>query len=121
MNRRTSSTVGTPRTASTGLTATTTLISTLRSSSATSLCIASRLNSMSASRIAGSEILTAAAIMTWFPRPPMISATATATAQVSACVPVPIVGPAKESGKAWKTTDAAPYDRPVAATVNTLR
>ena len=73
-----------------------------------SLCIASRLNSMSISRTVGSEILTAAAIMTWCPRPPMISAIATATAQVSACVPVPIEGPAKESGKARKASEAAP-------------
>ena len=59
MNRRASSTVGTAKTASTGLTATTTVIRMPRSIWAKSASSASRFSSRSASRAVGSDSLTA--------------------------------------------------------------
>ena len=108
MKRRTSSTVGTAKTDSSGLTATTMVISTPRSNSAKSATSASRLNSRSANRTVGSVSLIPPTISTWCPRRPTCSATATATAQVSACTPVPIAPPANEAGNARNSTDAAP-------------
>ena len=90
MNRRASSTVGTAAMASTGLTATTTVTSRLRSNSAKSASRASRFSARSASRTAGSLSLIAPMIRNLWPNPPTSSHTATAMAQVRACVPEPI-------------------------------
>jgi hypothetical protein len=108
MNRRASSTVGTAKMASTGLTATTTVIRTARSNSAKSPCSASRLNSTSASLMFGSDSFMAPSMNRWLMRPPTISHAATATVHVRACTPVPIEPPAKDAGKTRKSSATAP-------------
>ena len=107
MNRRASSTVGTPAMASTGLTATTTVTSRLRSNSAKSASRASRFSARSASRTAGSLSLIAPMIRNLWPNPPTSSHTATAMAQVRACDPEPI-WPAKDGGNWRNSREAAP-------------
>ena len=121
MNRRASRTVGTARTASTGLTATTTVMRMPRSIWAKSMSSASRFSATSATRAAGSESLAAVTIRTLCSSQPVTSATATAAIQVRTCIPVPGVLPAKDGGMAWNTSDAAPYARPIVAAVNTRR
>jgi hypothetical protein len=108
MNRRARSTVGTAKMASTGLTATTTVIRMARSNSAKSPCSASRFSSRLASRTLGSDSLIAPTMSRWLIRPPTISHTATATVQVSACRPAPIEDPAKEAGNTRNSSATAP-------------
>ncbi len=120
INRRASSTVGTAKMASTGWTATTTVIRMPRSICTKSACSASRFSATSVRRAAGSESFTAMASRTRC-RPPTISQAATAAVQVSACTPTPITFPAKDAGMARNTSDATPYIRPIAAAVNTRR
>ena len=108
MNRRASSTVGHREMASTGLTATTTVISMPRSNSAKSACSASRFSARSASRTAGSDSLIAAMIRNLWPSRRRARRRRRPRAQVRACVPVPIALPAKDAGMAWNSSDAAP-------------
>ncbi len=108
MNRRASNTVGTPKMASTGLTATTTVITTPRSSCAKSASSVSRFSSRPASRAVGSESLTALTNRALCPSQPMSSHAATEAVQVSACRPVPIVPPARDEGIAWNESEATP-------------
>ncbi len=108
MNRRASRTVGTARMASTGWTATTTVMRMPRSIWAKSPSNASRFSAMSRRRALGSESFTALTIRELCTSQPTISAAATARVQVRACVPVPGAPPAKDAGKAWNTSDAAP-------------
>ncbi len=120
MKRRASRTVGTAKTASTGWTATTTVIRMPRSICTKSACNASRFSATSVRRAAVSESFTATASRTRC-KPPTRSQAATAAVQVSACTPTPITLPAKDAGKARNTSDAAPYIRPIDAPVNTRR
>jgi hypothetical protein len=108
MNRRASRTVGTVRTARTGSAATTTVMRMPRSIWAKSASSASRFSAMPATRAVGSESFTATTIRALWPNQPVSSAAATAAIQVRGCVPVPSAVPAKDTGMARKTSDAAP-------------
>ena len=108
MNRRASRTVGTASTASTGWTATTTVMRMPRSIWAKSPSSASRFSAMSRRCALGSESFTAPTISTLCTSQPTISQAATAAVQVRACLPVPSALPAKDAGMAWKASDAAP-------------